>query len=76
MAALLAKRSLMINQSKYALTPFTYGNKLKPGLRQILRQMKLKTTEEGKTRIACCNVKLMEHNVFVVRHPAAQQETP
>lgn len=34
MAALRANRSLMINQSKYALTPFTHSNKLKVELRR------------------------------------------
>lgn len=34
MAALRANRSLMINQSKYALTPLTHSNKLEVGPRR------------------------------------------
>lgn len=78
MAVQLTNGSLTINQSKstQALTPLTYGNKLKTGLRRILRQLQWKMTEGGKTRNVCYNMKLIEHNSFAVRHPATQQETP
>lgn len=66
MAALRANRSLMINQSKYALTPFTHSNKPKVGPRRT----KWKMTEEGKTRATRCKAGLIECEPRVVRHPA------
>lgn len=71
MAALRANRSLMINQSKYALTPFTHSNKLKVGPRRT----KWKMTEEGKTRAARCKAWLIECEPRVVRHSATQRKT-
>lgn len=69
MAALRANRSLMINQSKYALTPFTHSNKPKVGPRRT----KWKMTEEGKTQAARCKAWLIECKLRVVRHPASWQ---
>lgn len=70
MAALRANRSLMINQSKYALAPFTHSNKPKVGPRRT----KWKMTEEGKTRAARCKAGLIECEPRVVHHPATQQK--
>lgn len=70
MAALRANRSLMINQSKYALTPFTHSNKPKAGPRRT----KWKMTEEGKTRATRCKAGLIECEPRVVRHPATRQK--
>lgn len=70
MAALQANRSLMINQSKYALTPFTQSNKPKVGPRRTQWKM----TEEGKTRGARCIAGLIECKPVVVHYPATQQK--
>lgn len=70
MAALRANRSLMINQSKYAPTPFTHNNTLKVGPRRT----KWKMTEEGKTWAARCKAGLNESEPHVVHHPATLQK--
>lgn len=70
MAALRANRSLMINQSKYALTPFTHSDKPKVGPRRT----EWKMTEEGKTRAARCKAELIECKLPVVRHPVTWQK--